>query len=82
MALGKIVSDRELQKSVNKKLLQRAGGSGCKISATVSSGMVTLSGVLGQEYQRRVLVNSMHGINGVKRVVDTMTVAERKKREW
>ncbi|MFN3194126.1 MAG: BON domain-containing protein [Aureliella sp.] len=81
MGLGKEVSDRELLKSVNKKLLQRAGGSGCKITATVASGMVTLAGILGQEYQRRPLVSSMHGINGVKRVVDTMTVAPRKRRE-
>ena len=74
-------SDRELLKSVNKKLLQRAGGSGCKITATVASGMVTLAGILGQEYQRRLLISSMQGINGVKRVVDSMTVAPRKKRE-
>jgi osmotically-inducible protein OsmY len=82
MGYGKEVSDRELQKSVDKKLLQRAGGSGSKISAAVSSGVVTLSGVLGQEYQRRALMSAMHGINGVKRVVDIMTIAPRKKREW
>ncbi len=81
MGFGNEVSDRELLKSVNKKLLQRAGGSGCKIIATVASGMVTLAGVLSQEYQRRALISSMHGINGVKRVVDSMTVAPRKKRE-
>ena len=80
MAFGKQVPDRELTKSVNKKLLQRAG-SGCKITATVASGMVTLSGVLEQDYQRRALISAMTGINGVKRVVDTMTVAPRKKRE-
>ncbi len=81
MGFGKEVSDRELLKSVNRKLLQRAGGSGCKITATVASGMVTLAGVLSQEYQRRALISSMHGVNGVKRVVDSMTVAPRKKRE-
>lgn len=81
MALGKQVSDKELLKSVNKKLMQRAGGSGNKVSATVASGMVTLAGVLGQEHVRRSLISSMAGINGVKRVVDTMTVAPRVKRE-
>ena len=81
MAFGKEVSDRELLKSANKKLLQRAGGSGAKITVNVASGMVTLSGVLGEEYQRRALISAMQGINGVKRVVDTMTVAPRKKRE-
>lgn len=81
MALGKEISDRELLKSVNKKLLQKSGGSGSKITVNVASGMVTLSGVLGQEHQRRVLISAMQGISGVKRVVDTMTVAPRKKRE-
>lgn len=81
MGLGKDVSDRELLKSVNRKLLQRAGGAGCKVSAVVISGAVTLSGVLGQEYQRRTILSSMQGISGVKRVVDTMTVAQPKKRE-
>ena len=81
MGLGKEVSDRELLKSVNKKLLQRVGGSGCKIIATVASGTVTLTGVLSEEYQSRALISTMSGINGVKRVVDSMTVAPRKKRE-
>lgn len=81
MGLGKEVSDRELLKSVNRKLMQRAGGSGCKVNASVSSGLVTLSGVLGQEYQRRPLLSAMQGINGVKRVLDSMTVAPAKKRE-
>ena len=81
MGFGKDVSDRELLKSVSKKLLQRAGGSGCKVTATVASGSVTLAGVLTQEYQRRMVVSSMQGINGVKRVIDSMTVAPRKIRE-
>lgn len=81
MALGNTVSDRELIKSVTKKLLQRASGSGCKISATVASGTVTLAGVLTQEYQRRMVISSMQGINGVRRIIDSMTVAPRAKRE-
>ena len=81
MGFGKDVSDRELLKSVSKKLLQRAGGSGCKVTATVASGSVTLAGVLTQEYQRRMVDSSMQGINGVKRVIDSMTVAPRKIRE-
>lgn len=81
MVLGKNVSDRELQKSVSRKLLQRGGGSGCKVNASVASGLVTLSGVLGQECQRQAIISAMQGIGGVRRVVDTMTVAPRKVRE-
>ena len=81
MAFGKEIADKEVLKSVNKKMLQRASGSGSKVTATVASGVVTLSGVLASEYQRRPLISSMSGIMGVKRVLDTMSVAPRKKRE-
>lgn len=81
MAYGKVVPDRELSKSVSKKLLQKSGGSGCKVNATVSSGVVTLTGEIVQDYQRRAIVSAMNGISGVKRVVDNMTVAPRKVRE-
>ncbi|MFO0943301.1 MAG: BON domain-containing protein [Pirellulales bacterium] len=81
MTLGKGVSDRELLKSVNRKLLQRGGGSGCKVSASVASGSVTLSGVLTQEFQRHAIVSAMQGIGGVRRVIDSMTIAPRKVRE-
>lgn len=59
MALGKQINDKELLRSVNKKLLQRGGGNGCKVVATVASGVVTLSGVLENEFQRRPLLSSM-----------------------
>ena len=80
MGFGKDISDRELLKSINRKLMQRAG-SDCKVVAVVASGCVTLSGVLGQEHQRRTLINSMQVISGVRRVLDTMTVAPRRKNE-
>ncbi len=81
MALGKQIPDNTLLKSVSQKLIQRSGGSGCKLTAAVSGGTVTLSGMLAQEYQRRAIVSSMNGISGVRRVIDQMQVAVVKKRE-
>ncbi len=80
MAFGRAVTDKELLKSVNRKLMQRATGAGTKVQATVSSGVVTLSGVIGTEYQRRPLVNSMTGTMGVKRIIDTLTLAPPRQR--
>ncbi len=82
MAFGKPVPDKELLKSVSRKLMQRATGAGTKVSATVSGGCVTLSGVIGQELMRRTLISAVSDINGVKRVSDTMTVTPAKKREF
>jgi osmotically-inducible protein OsmY len=79
MALGNQVPDKTLQKSVNQKLLQRAAGA--KIAAAVSSGTVTLTGQLVQEYQRRALISALNGVSGVRRVIDTMTIAPPRNRE-
>lgn len=81
MVLGKQVPDKILLRSVTQKISQRSGGSGSKITATVTSGSVTLAGTLMQEYQRKALISAMNGISGVKRVVDLMTVIPPKKRE-
>jgi osmotically-inducible protein OsmY len=80
MVLGKPVPDKNLLRSVTQKLAQKSAGSGTKLTATVSSGVVTLSGVLTQEAQRRMIVNAMVGIGGVRRVIDSMTVAPPKRR--
>lgn len=80
MALGKQIPDKTLLRSVEQKLAQRVGGSGSKLAVTVSSGTVTLSGTLSQEYLRRSITSSMNGIGGVKRVIDNMVVPPPKKR--
>lgn len=80
MSFGKGVPDKNLLRSVTQKLSQKSAGSGAKLTATVSSGIVTLSGVLSQESQRRLIKSAMTGITGVKRVVDSMTVAPAKRR--
>lgn len=81
MAIGKPVPDSQLMRSVSQKLAQKSGGSGAKISATVSGGVVTLTGVLSTAAQRKIMMSAMAGISGIKRVVDSMTVAPPKKRE-
>lgn len=81
MGFGKAVPDKNLLRSVTQKLAQKSAGSGAKVTATVSSGIVTLSGILSQESQRRLIMSAMSGITGVKRVVDSMTVAPAKRRQ-
>jgi len=80
MALGKQVPDKTLLKSVTQKISQRAAP-GTKIVANVSSGLVTLSGMLAQDYQRGPIINAISSVTGVRRVVDMMTVPPPRKRE-
>ena len=75
------IPDNQLTRAVTMKLSQRSGGSGCKVTAVVSDGYVTLTGTVEAEYQKRPIINSIGGINGVRRVIDQLQVAPKKKRE-
>ena len=61
------VSDKELLKTVNKRL-QRGGAGG--ITADIQRGTVTLKGRIQYESQRRPIVKIVNAISGVRRVVD------------
>lgn len=79
MTAGRI-PDSQLIRSVNQKLIQKSAGSGCRITAAVANGNVTLSGTVENEYQKRPFVNAISGITGVRRVVDQTQVIVKKKR--
>ncbi len=76
-------SDRVPDKSIVKKVTQRlarAGlGSQSKVTVTVRSGTVTLTGTLQYEMQRRTVMNSARGAAGVRNVVDQLQVIPKKK---
>ncbi len=79
MAFGKQVPDKQVLKSVQQKLVQKAGY-GSKVAATIESGTIRLTGVIAQEHLRKQILSSMNGISGVRRVIDTMTVVPPRKR--
>jgi osmotically-inducible protein OsmY len=75
------IPDSQLTRSITMKLAQRSGGTGCKVTAVVNSGYVTISGTVDAEYQKRPIINAVNGINGVRRVIDAMNIAPKRKRE-
>ena len=73
----KRTSDKELAKTVSKRLVHRTGG-GSRISALttlVQQGTVTLSGMLRYESQRRPILKAISAIAGVSRINDQLKVA-------
>lgn len=66
---GDRASDKELLKSVNKRLMRGGGG---RLTAAVQQGTVTLSGDIQYEAQRRPLVRAVSSISGVRSVVDQL----------
>jgi osmotically-inducible protein OsmY len=79
MAISKKTPDKNLLQSVNQKLARSGSGSQTKITASISNGDVTLTGIIGYEYERRAILRSASGITGVRRVIDQLRVEQKKK---
>lgn len=71
------VSDKDLLKSVNQRLT-RSGGSQSRVTVAVQQGTVTLTGTLQYAIQRIPIIKEVSRVAGVSRVVDLMTLVERK----
>ncbi len=78
MALGNQVPDKTLLRNVERKLVQKCGG-GVRVAVTVRSGDVTVSGIIKNEYDRKPITRCVSAVQGVRRVVDQLRVAERQK---
>jgi osmotically-inducible protein OsmY len=81
MAQRNEVSDKSLLMQVNQRLMRSGAGSQGKVSATVRSGDVTLTGTLRYEHERSSFLRTASSINGVRRVIDQMQI-ETKKKGW
>ena len=72
------VSDKELLKAVNKRLMRAGAGSQTRLTAAVQQGTVTLSGTLRHAIQKQPIVKAINGIAGVRRIIDQLSLAPRK----
>jgi hypothetical protein len=71
---GSDVTDKALLKAVTQRLT-RGAGSSSRVSATVQSGTVTLTGKLQFDAQRGPLLKLVARVPGVRRVNDQLTLA-------
>lgn len=78
MPFGNQIPDKTIQKQVDRKLLQKCSGSP-GIRATVRSGDATITGMIKLESERKPIVRCVSAVQGVRRVVDQLQVAVRKK---
>ena len=78
---GNQIPDKTLLKQVIQKLARSGNSSQSHVTATVRSGDLTLTGILKYEHERRFIVKSISSIGGIRRVIDQMRVAP-KKRIW
>lgn len=71
MAFGNRIPDATLLRNVERKLLQRCS-SGNRISAIVSGGSATISGNISHEHERKPIIRTVSGVQGVRRVIDQL----------
>lgn len=76
---GNQVSDKDLAKDVNKRLVRINAPP--KVMAGVSRGVVTLSGLLKYEYQRKQIVKAIGATPGAQQVVDQLQSPPTKRSE-
>jgi len=69
------ISDKELLKTVNKKLVRT--GSQSKLTANILRGRVTLTGSIRYESQRRPILKAVSSVPGVQQVTDQLQLAAR-----
>jgi osmotically-inducible protein OsmY len=74
------IPDKTILKDVNKRLTRTGMGSRCRVAVTVRGGQVTLSGQMQYENQRRPIVQAVNRADGIKGVIDHMTIAPREAR--
>ncbi|WP_442485337.1 BON domain-containing protein [Aeoliella sp. SH292] len=65
-------SDKELQKTVSKRLERTGTGSQSKVQAVVRRGAVTLTGKLQYERQRSPILKAVQSVAGVRQVIDQL----------
>jgi len=74
------VSDKELLKSVSRKLDRTGAGSQSKVTAFVQRGTVTLTGKIQYENQRTPIMKAVSSISGVRNVIDQLVGPARNAR--
>ena len=73
------VPDKAIERKVNQRLGRAGLGSQSKVTAVVRNGQVTISGTLQYDTQRRSVLNSARGVQGVRNVVDQLQTIPKKK---
>jgi len=76
------VPDKRIIQKLNQRLARAGMGSKAKIAFTVKNGNVTVSGALQYDNQRRPLLSALRGVDGVRGLVDQLTVKPQQKNKW
>jgi osmotically-inducible protein OsmY len=74
MPAKKQVADKDILRQINQRLLKASLGAHSHVVVQVHKGDVTLSGTLEYQNQRKAVLRASRSVDGIRRVVDVMTV--------
>jgi hypothetical protein len=77
MGLNNQIPDKTLLQTVLRKMAQK--GAGARVSATVRSGDATVTGSIAYEHERKAIIRSVSGVQGIRRVIDQLQLVVKKK---
>lgn len=77
MGLNNQVPDKTLLQTVLRKMAQK--GAGARVTATVRSGDATVTGSIAYEHERKAIIRSVAGVQGIRRVIDQLQLVVKKK---
>ena len=72
------VPDKAIQQKLSQKLSRLVSGSRNAVTAVVRNGVVTVSGFIQFQPQRRLILRAMQSITGVRQVIDNIQIQARK----
>lgn len=78
MAIGNQVPDKTLLQNVLRKMAQKGTG-GNRVTATISGGEATVTGTIAYEHDRKPILKTVSGVQGIRRVIDQMVLIIKKK---
>jgi osmotically-inducible protein OsmY len=73
------VSNKDLTRSVNQRLSRTGTLGQSHVTAGVQRGVVTLTGTIRHEMQRRAIMLAASRAPGVRQVIDQMTLTVKKQ---
>ena len=73
------VPDKTLLQKVDQCVQRTGTGSQSRVKITVSRGDVTLKGTIQYEMQRQNIMRAANRVAGVRRVVDRLTIAAKRR---
>ena len=73
------VPDKALMQKVDQCVQRTGTGSQSRVKIDVRRGEVTLTGTIQYEMQRQNIMRAANRVSGVRRVVDQMTIAAKRR---